>query len=317
MTLVLTRSQAAGLLELPALAGAIEAAFRARGEQRGLDVLREHLPVPGGAFHLVVGGTLEPFGAWTVKVNAHFGAPSGMTALFDVRGGGLVALMDSAHLTAMRTAAMTMVVLRALGAAGAERALLIGAGRQGAAQAQALALALPALERLEILDADPAAASALARRVGGVAVDDCAAAAAAAQVIVTVTPARTPVLPAAVVRAGAVVLAFGADAPGKQEHDPALLDRAHVVCDIRAQARAGGELQHGGPEVAARTVELADVIAARAAGAPGASPGEPYATDRPVVFDATGTAMQDAIAAAQLVAAARRAGRGQELDLTA
>jgi ornithine cyclodeaminase/alanine dehydrogenase-like protein (mu-crystallin family) len=241
----------------------------------------------------VCGGVDGGAPGWTAKVNAHFGAPSGVTALFSAADGALLALMDSAYLTRMRTAAVTVVAIRALAPASAARACLVGAGRQGRMQAQALRLALPELASLAVFDADGDAARRLAEQAGGEAVDALAPALARADVVVTATPSRAPVVERAMVAPGTTICALGADSPGKQELDPALLRAARVVCDVRAQALVAGELQHA-PDVAA--AELGDVLLGRAPGR--------TTSDDVVVFDATGTALQDAVAAGRLLAAA-------------
>jgi ornithine cyclodeaminase/alanine dehydrogenase-like protein (mu-crystallin family) len=307
MTLLLTRTDADGLLDPVALADPIAEAFLVHATTDGPRPVRHSIAYPDGAFHLVAGGT-----SWfTTKVNAHFGQPCGITALFSIEDGALVALLDSAHLTAARTAAMTLVVLRALEATDARHALLVGAGRQGQAQAHVLAEALPSLETLEIVDRDPVAASKLAGAVGARAPSSLSAAARRAEVIVTVTPSRAGFLQPDMLRPGAIVCAYGADAPGKQELALDVLAQARVIVDVRAQALAGGELQHaaraGMTDVLDRVVELGDVLAGRAP-----ARGQP---DDVVVYDATGTALQDAVAAGELVAAASRAGRGTSIAL--
>jgi alanine dehydrogenase len=72
---------------------------------------------------------------------------------------------------------------------------------------------------------------------------------------------------------------------------------------------ARSELQHVDADVAAAAVELADVLA-------GTAPGR-TSDDEVVVFDATGTAIQDGVAASQLVAAARERGLGTTVALHA
>ncbi len=67
---------------------------------------------------------------------------------------------------------------------------------------------------------------------------------AAADVIVTATPARAPLFEADWVRPGTHVAAMGADAKGKQELPPALLERAQLFCDLPEQSRTIGEFQH-------------------------------------------------------------------------
>jgi hypothetical protein len=99
-TLLLTRSEADGLLDPAQLAGPIEAAFRERGVGDGLPLLREHLAGRGGAFHVVAGGVDLGAPWFATKVNAHFGAPGGVTALFSATDGRLVALLEDAGGTA-------------------------------------------------------------------------------------------------------------------------------------------------------------------------------------------------------------------------
>jgi ornithine cyclodeaminase len=222
-------------------------------------------------------------------------------------------LLDSAYLTTMRTAAMTIVALRALARPSAERALIVGAGRQGSAQAEALRAALPGLRRLEIHDVRSHAAAALASDVGGAVSGDLRAAAAEADVLVTTTPSREAFLDDDMVAPGATVLAYGADGPGKRELSLDLLVRARVVTDLRRQALESGELQHvaaaGREDVFAEAAEIGAVLAGLAVGRP--------ADEAVVVYDATGTALQDAVAAGLLIAAAESAGRGARIDLAA
>jgi ornithine cyclodeaminase len=68
---------------------------------------------------------------------------------------------------------------------------------------------------------------------------------AVADVIVTTTPARTPVVRASWLRPGVHVTAVGSDSPGKQELEADCLDRADlVVVDRLSQCSAFGELRH-------------------------------------------------------------------------
>ena len=85
-----------------------------------------------------------------------------------------------------------------------------------------------------------------------------------------------------------VVVAVGADTPGKQELDPKLLAGAGlVVVDDRAQCAEQGELQHAPPRV--RTQLLGAVLAADEI--------RPRPGTRTVV-DLTGLGVQDAAVAA-------------------
>ena len=105
-------------------------------------------------------------------------------------------------------------------------------------------------------------------------------------------PAREPLLQRDWVASGGDVLinAIGADSPGKQELDPALVTSAAMrVADATAQCVERGELQHAVRSAALATsgiVEMGDWLA---------SP--PTARKRPnglIIFDSTGVAVQDA-----------------------
>ena len=91
---------------------------------------------------------------------------------------------------------------------------------------------------------------------------------------------------------------MGADAKGKQELPPALLERAALYCDLPEQSRTIGEFQH-----APAAAEL------RAIG-PVLESGEGARTDPEAitVFDSSGIALQDLTIARAILAKA--GGRG-------
>jgi alanine dehydrogenase len=86
----------------------------------------------------------------------------------------------------------------------------------------------------------------------------------------------------------------GADNPDKQELDPALLARSAVVVDILDQAATLGDLHHA---IAAGVMTREDVRAELGAVVAGKTAGRLH-DDEIVVFDSTGTALQDVAAAA-------------------
>ena len=128
---------------------------------------------------------------------------------------------------------------------------------------------------------------------------------------VTCTPSRRWFLGRAHVAAGAFVAAVGADNPEKQEIEPELLARSAVVADVLEQCAEIGDLHHaiasnlmGREDVRA---ELADVVSGR-------KPGRLF-PDEIVIFDSTGTALQDVAAAALVYECARSSGAGLTVDL--
>lgn len=213
--------------------------------------------------------------------------------------GELVAIVDCAAVTSLRTGAAAAVSALALARPGAGSAGLIGCGVNGAWAARCLAAA--GFERGVCADARPEAAARLAAELGWRVGER--AEAAAQDVVVTVTPGNTPVIEAADLRPGQHLAVLGADAHGKGEVARDALERCRLFCDEWQQASTGGELANA---VAAGLVgreqvtELGAVLTGDAAG---------RETDTDVtLFDSTGLAIQD-LGIAHAVLEAHRAGR--------
>jgi ornithine cyclodeaminase/alanine dehydrogenase-like protein (mu-crystallin family) len=141
--------------------------------------------------------------------------------------------------------------------------------------------------------------------------DEMRDAAGGTDLIVTCTPSREAFLTLADVAPGTFVAAVGADAPGKRELDAGMMARAVVVADDLEQCLRIGELQHA---VAEGTRRREDVRAELAQVVSGRRPGRTR-SDEIIVFDSTGTALQDVAAAAVVYQGARAAGRGHAIIL--
>lgn len=184
--------------------------------------------------------------------NPAHGLPSnnGMVLVFDAKTGMTRAILqDEGWLTSWRTAAAGALAAKA-GAPAAVTAIgIVGAGHQAELQAQwASALlgvkrvclwarnkdkAAPVVDRLRQQGLDASAVDTVDRLFG-----QC-------NVVLTCTPAATPVVPDSAVRPGTHIVALGADGPGKQELDPKILARAAaIVTDDRAQCLSHGEFHH-------------------------------------------------------------------------
>jgi ornithine cyclodeaminase/alanine dehydrogenase-like protein (mu-crystallin family) len=324
--LILSRSDTLRLAALPPCIDAVAEAFRAYGQGRSLGMARMHLgALDGGAFHLTAGGLDQGGGQGAVglKLNGRFPPlaggggqrVSGAILLSDAATGRPLALLDSAVVTSLRTAAVAAVVAGELAREDADSALLIGAGRQGRGQVDAL-VAGGRIHRLSVADLDRPSAERLAgyaaeQGLDAVAVDDPHVAARTSDVVVTVTPARAPILRAEDIGAGTLVIALGADAPGKQELEPGLLARSSIVVDVLEQAADSGELQHA---LAAGLVGRGQIHAELGEIMAGTRPGR-TSPEETFVFDGTGTALQDLAAATLLVTEARSRGIGLEIPL--
>lgn len=274
---------------------AVEAAFRAHGQGRvEAGVLSVH--ADDGAFHIKTALLGGYFGA---KTNANFpsnpsklGLPAiqGVMLLFDARDGRPLAVMDSAELTALRTAAATAVAARYLAKRGAGTVIVAGCGRQGRMQLQAVRHVLP-LKRAFCYDADVERSRSFARDLDATAVTSLDR--VDADVWITCTPARVAFLGLDQVKPGAFVAAVGADHPAKSEITPELMAASRIVTDVTEQCIVIGDLHHA---VDAGVVKRSDVVAQL---------GEVIdrgidvrrGDDDIVVFDSTGAGFQDTAAA--------------------
>lgn len=324
-TIVLTRRDVAELLEMGECIDAVERAFRlnAAGQATPPGVLGVH--VPGGGFHVKTAGL--PLGNRTyfaAKVNANFpanaerfGLPTiqGVIALFDLASGYPLALLDSGHITSVRTAAATAVAARYLSRADSAVVTICGCGVQGHDQLRALARVRP-IRSVLAFDTDAIRAhtyaAAMSRELGVDvrAVRDLAAATRQSDISVMCTTSRRAILHRGDVPAGGFVAAVGADNPEKQEIDPLLLGASTVVVDVLEQCATIGDLHHA---LVAGLMSRSDVRAELGEVIAGLKPGR-TTDDEIIVFDSTGTALQDVAAAALVYERALSTDRGVRVD---
>jgi alanine dehydrogenase len=220
---------------------------------------------------------------------------TGVVLLSDASNGSLVALLDAAAVTALRTGAAAVLAAETLGRSGT--AAVIGAGVNGKAAARTF---LARGQDVALWDVDAARAEAAAEELGA-RVAGSREEALAADRVVTVTPGNDVLFPAGSLLPGQHVSLMGADGPGKAEIAVEELVRGRVFADDWEQASHGGELAAA---VAAGRVErrdvtmLGDVLAGTADGRRG--------DDEITLFDSTGLAIQDlaiALAAVERTAA--------------
>jgi ornithine cyclodeaminase/alanine dehydrogenase-like protein (mu-crystallin family) len=226
--------------------------------------------------------------------NAERGLPAVAGALLVSSSdtGELLAILDCAAVTSLRTGSAAAVSALALARDAASTVGVIGCGVNGAWAARCLAAAGygPGV----CFDARADAAGALAAELGWEV--GARGEAAARDVVVSVTPGDERVVLASDLREGQHLAVLGADAAGKSEVELDALARCRVFCDDWEQAARGGELS-GAVKVGRisreEVTELGAVLAGRAAGRAG--------DDEITLFDSTGLAIQDlAIARAAL-----------------
>jgi ornithine cyclodeaminase/alanine dehydrogenase-like protein (mu-crystallin family) len=285
---LLTRSEVRGLLRWPEL---IEAAERALVAMATSDVAAEsaQLRIPGAALHLKSGSL--PAHVLSVKANLRpdAGSSAGVVLAFDPVLFTLRAILDSADITAMRTAAIAAVAARRLTRPGNQSVAVLGLGPVGRHSLTALSQVLE-VSAVRLWSRKRDHAEEVAATVPGtVSVHESAArAAAGATVVLTATPSRDPLLTATDLGTSAVVLAMGADSPGKRELGEGVLAGATVLADVLADALSVGECAYLPPGAdQAACMQLGDVLAGRR---------DLEATGGRIIFDSVGSAVVDAAA---------------------
>lgn len=323
-TKILTHADVAALVTLPDCIAVVEDAFRrfGLGQAARPGVLGVH--VADGGFHIKAAALECPRPYFAAKLNANFptnpdrhGLPTiqGVLALCDATNGRLLALMDSAELTTLRTGAATAVAAKYLANPDPSVVTIIGCGRQGRVSAQSLVCVLHIAE-LRLFDRDDARAASLAAELSTqvscpvTVVSSVAAATRTSDVVVTCTPSLQPVLCDGDVRPGTFVAAVGADNPHKHEIDASLMARSVIVADVLEQCASIGDLHHaiaaGHLDAGTVRAELGQVVA-------GTRPGR-LDREEVIIFDSTGMALQDVATAA--LAFERAIDRGVGLDLS-
>jgi alanine dehydrogenase len=317
--LLLDRQMVTELLTLKGCIPAVEAAFAAHAQGAALEPGLLHVASKGGEFHIKVGGLQGEHTYFAAKINggffnnrAAFGLPNiiGLIVLCDGIRGIPLAVMESGLVTRLRTGAATAVAARYLARPDSRTVTICGAGIQGEIQLRALKEVLP-IEHAFIWSRSgaPELAAQLRSALGidAQAVSDLGQAARGSDVIITCTPAKGWFLGREHVSPGTFIAAVGSDSPDKQEIEPALLAESSVVPDLLNQAAHVGDLHHA---IAAGLMQPGQIRGELGAVIAGLAPRRTD-DDEIIIFDSTGTALQDAAAAATVYEQALRLGRGQ------
>lgn len=324
--LVLSAAEVISLLDLDALADALQAAMADLSAGRASVPPRVAAQVcEQDAMLAAMPAFLPSAGALTAKLVSLFPrnqdrpTHQALICCFDPATGTPVAVIDGTHVTAARTAAGSAVATRLLARPGASRVAVIGTGVQ--ARAHALALArLPGVQVVLIAGRDPSKARALAGELitAGVPAQALASAEDAvrsADVVCAATHAAAPVLRREWLRPGAHVNSVGYNSGGEGEIDSATIGDALVVVESRAAALSPPPA--GAVELvraveshaidARRIIEIGQVAAGTARGRAG--------DEQLTLYKSVGVAVQDTAAAALILAAAQERGAGTRVSM--
>lgn len=327
-TLLLTEDDVKRLLTMEGSIGEVEAAFKMRG------LGHTQMPPKQYLFFEKYGGDLRTMPAYleetdtvSVKVvNSHpensrkNGLPTVIATilLVDPKTGALKAIMDGSWITALRTGAAGAIAAKYLANPNPRVVGMVGAGRQARSQLAGLLCVFGRIEEVKVWDIDGKASQEFVQeirtRYGGqnaVSCESVEGAVKEADVIVTATPSRKPLVMKEWVGEGTHLNCIGADAPGKQELDPAILKAAKIVIDDWEQAVHSGEINVA---VSKGLIGKEDVWGDICQVVSNQKPGRTK-RDEITVFSSTGLAIQDAALARVAYSKAVESNVGQSVEI--
>ncbi|MCS7115821.1 MAG: alanine dehydrogenase [Nitrososphaerota archaeon] len=329
-TLILTDGEVKELISMKEVMEWVELAFKEKG------LKRVQMPAKVYLFYKKYNGDLRAMPSYleeldisAVKVvNVHvdnkekYGFPTIMAVvvLVDPKNGFPLAVMGGTTITEIRTGAAGGIAAKHLARKDSKIVALIGAGTQAKTQLEGLLEVYKKFEEVRVWSRSretrerflAEAKQTYGRSCKFVPAVEVRDAVKGADIVVTITPSRKPLVMGDVVSPGMHFNCIGADAPGKEELDPAILKRAKIVVDDWEQASHSGEinvpLSLGIITKENVWAEMGEIVA-------GLKPGREK-PDEVTVFTSTGLAIQDAVTAKLVYDKAIKKGVGRFVKIT-
>lgn len=325
---ILTESELRQCVQLDQEAlDAVEDAFTRLADGKAMmpPIMRVEVPENNGEVD-IKSAYLQGLDSFAVKMSSGFfnnsklGLPSlgGLMILLSAKIGFPEALLlDNGYLTDVRTGAAGAVAANYLARKRIDTVGVIGAGAQARYQVRALRLVRD-FNKLLVYSQTPERVDQYTEEMSqelGIAVekmDSAEAVVRGSDLLITTTPAKSPLVQAGWLHPGLHITAMGSDAEDKQELDAGVIGRADwLVCDRKSQAFRLGELHHAREagviaEDDARVIELGEITAGRRTG----RQNEAQIT----IADLTGTGAQDTAIALLAYRKAQAAGFGTQIE---
>lgn len=258
-TLLLTDDEVKSLLSIDEVMGAVEKAFAEKS------LGRVQMPAKTYLFYNKYNGDLrvmpsylEEYEVSAVKiVNSHpenrikYNLPTVMAViiLVEPKSGAPLAIMSGKTITDIRTGAAGGIAAKYLARRNSKIVGMVGAGAQAKTQLAGLLEVYKQFEEVRVwglYGTSNEFAAEMGLKYGDrckiVVVENVKDAVEEADIVVTTTPSRHPLVMDTMISSGIHFNCIGADAPGKEELDPAILKRAKIVVDDWEQASHGGEI---------------------------------------------------------------------------
>jgi ornithine cyclodeaminase len=329
--LVLSRSDVQALLDLDALIDALAPAMAdlSSGRASVPDRVGAFVPASEGRLYAMPGYVPSQHALVSKLVTLfpqNAGSPTpthqALIAVFDPASGTPTALLDGTEITAARTGACSALSARLLAREDASVLAVLGTGVQARAHARAMVRVRP-IRELRVAGRDPGRAAQLAseleRELGlpVTAAESYRDALAEADIACAATHPVEPVVRREWLAPGTHVTSVGFNPAGRELDDATVVD-ALVCVESRRVVLAGDPSSAGSNDLLEPLrdgliteshiyAELGELVA-------GTRPGR-GSPEQITLYKSVGVAVQDAAAAALVLAAAREAGAGIELDL--
>ncbi|MCW4016594.1 MAG: alanine dehydrogenase [Candidatus Bathyarchaeota archaeon] len=326
-TLILSEEDIKNVISLDEVIVAVESAFKMKATGR------TQMPPKQYIFIEKYNGDLRTMPAYlqetdvvTVKVvNSHpenrkYGLPTVMATiiLVDPKTGVPKAIMGGTRITALRTGAAGAIAAKHLANPNPKTVGIVGAGTQARTQLIGLQTVFETIKEVKAWDLNEKAAVSYAKEmkakyqhVNICSVKNVKSAVQDADIVVTATPSRKPLVSAEWINDGTHINCIGADAPGKQELDPAVLLKAKIVIDDWEQSVHGGEINVPFSKGIIKQEDvwgdICEIVAGLKAGRR-----EP---EEVTIFASTGLAIQDAAAANVAYTKALKEKIGKQVDI--
>jgi len=330
-TLILAEKDVKRLLSMEEAIEAVELAFAEKGMKRVQLSLKVHLP-----YHKYNGdlrtasSCLEGLDISAVEVvNVHvdnrsrFKMPTvmGTVIMIEPKNGSPIAIIGGTYLTDLRTGAVGAVAAKHLARKDSKIVGLIGAGAQAKTQLMALLTVYGSLEEIRVWSRTKHTREEFLAHVKKeqgkritrvVPVEQAEEAVRGADIVATTTPSNVPIVLDDWIRPGMHINCIGADAPGKQELDPAILKRSKIVVDDLEQGLRSSEINvpfsQGLLDQKNIWCGLGEIVAGLKQGR--------ASDDEITVFASTGLAIQGAVTANIAYKKAMAHGLGQMIELS-
>jgi alanine dehydrogenase len=304
-TLILSRTDMMGLLTPAEYVGCVEQAYRMHGQGRYYMDPKGHIVLDKypGEWEAMPSYIEEPEAAackW-VSIRERNRIKYDLPTVFSIliythpETGFPLAICDGSYHTVMRTGAAAAVSAKWMARKNAKRLAIVGAGHM-AEGTLATSIDIFPWEEVRVwsrtqvtLDHFVATQQPKYPHLNLRMSTNLADVVSGADVVVTVTPARGPIVMDDWIAPGTHIAALGADKGGDQELDPKILQRARIFVDDIRQCRTDGEinvpLREGLIKESDIAGEIGEVIAGR-------KPGR-VSDSEITLFDSTGIALQD------------------------